>query len=123
MCRGKIARVVGGLKSVTALICFAGLLGGQLAAQGPTDNRFIGNMGLPNSTNEFLIKGDQQLGQSHRLTLDYFQSNGSQLLLPSGSTLGTWAISNYSYRQQTANASDVWTHGSAVNQICSAIRA
>ena len=82
-----------------------------LPTPGRTDNRFIGNMGLPNSTNEFLIKGDQQLGQSHRLTLDYFQSNGSQLLLPSGSSLGTWAISNYSYRQQTANASDVWTHG------------
>jgi hypothetical protein len=74
-------------------------------------------MGLPNSTNEFLIKGDQQLGQSHRLTLDYFQSNGSQLLLPSGSSLGTWAISNYSYRQQTANASDVWTRGRGVNQV------
>jgi outer membrane receptor protein involved in Fe transport len=88
-----------------------------LPSGGRTDNRFIGNMGLPNSTNEFLIKGDQQLGQSHRLTLDYFQSNGSQLLLPSNSTLGTWAISNYAYRQQTANASDVWTHGSAVNQI------
>ena len=88
-----------------------------LPTAGRTDNRYIGNMGLPNQTNEFLIKGDQQLGQSHRLTLDYFQSNGSQLLLPSGSSLGTWAISNYSYRQQTANASDVWTHGSAVNQV------
>jgi hypothetical protein len=44
MCRRKIARVVGGVRSVTALICFAGLLGGQLAAQdateslGPKDN-------------------------------------------------------------------------------------
>ena len=65
-----------------------------LPSPGRTDNRYIGNMGLPNSTSEFLIKGDQQLGQSHRLTLDYFQSNGSQLLLPSGSSLGTWAISN-----------------------------
>ena len=88
-----------------------------LPSPGRTDNRYIGNMGLPNTTNEFLIKGDQQLGKSHRLTLDYFQSNGSQLLLPSGSSVGTWAISNYSYRQQTANASDVWTLGKAVNQI------
>ncbi|HEX4783536.1 MAG TPA: hypothetical protein VH350_04290 [Candidatus Sulfotelmatobacter sp.] len=30
--------------------------------------------------------------------------------------MGTWAISNYSYRQQTANASDVWTLGKGVNQ-------
>jgi hypothetical protein len=88
-----------------------------LPTAGRTDNRYIGNMGLPNSTNEFLIKGDQQLGASHRVTLDYFQSKGSQLLLPSGASLGTWAISDYSYRQQTANASDVWTLGKAVNQI------
>jgi hypothetical protein len=60
-----------------------------LPAAGRTDNRYVGNMGLPNTTNEFLIKGDQQLGKNHRLTLDYFQSNGSQLLLPSGSSLGT----------------------------------
>ena len=88
-----------------------------MPSPGRTDNRYVGNMGLPNTTNEFLIKGDQQLGKDHRLTLDYFQSNGSQLLLPSGSSVGTWAISNYSYRQQTANASDVWTLGKAVNQI------
>jgi hypothetical protein len=35
-----------------------------LPTLGRVDNRFIGNMGLPNSTNEFLIKGDQQLGRA-----------------------------------------------------------
>jgi outer membrane receptor protein involved in Fe transport len=82
------------------------------------DNRFIGNEGLPNSTNEFLIKGDYQVLESHRLTLDYFQSNGSQINLPSGSNLPGWALSNYAYRQQNANVSDVWTVSPrSVNQV------
>jgi outer membrane receptor protein involved in Fe transport len=82
------------------------------------DNRFIGNEGLPNSTNEFLIKGEFQLIPKHRVTLDYFQSNGSQIELPSGSSLPGWALSNYAYRQQNGNASDVWSVSpSTVNQV------
>ena len=78
-----------------------------LPTPGRTDNRYIGNMGLPNSTNEFLIKGDRQIGQSHRLTLDYFQSNGSSF----SAFRATLAVGDLQlqYRQQTANASDVWT--------------
>jgi outer membrane receptor protein involved in Fe transport len=88
-----------------------------LPTAGRTDNRFIGNEGLPNQTDEFLIKGDHQLTGAHRLTLDYFQSNGNQGTLPSGSNLPGWAINNYVYRQQTANVSDVWTVSSkSVNQ-------
>lgn len=82
------------------------------------DNRFVGNEGLPNSTNEYLIKGDFQLIPNHRITLDYYQSIGSSITLPSGSNLPGWALSNYAYRQQNANASDVWTLSSgSVNQL------
>lgn len=73
------------------------------------DNRYVGNEGLANSTNEYLIKGDFQLFPKHRVTLDYYQSIGSSITLPSGSTLPGWALSNYAYRQQNGNASDVWT--------------
>ena len=73
------------------------------------DNRFIGNEGLPNTSDEYLVKGDWQLTQNHRETLEYFQSLGSQIVLPSGSNLPGWALSNYDYRQQNANVSDVWT--------------
>jgi outer membrane receptor protein involved in Fe transport len=84
---------------------------------GNLTNRYIGNQGLPNQTDEFLIKGDQQIGQAHRLTLDYFQSNGLQSNLPTGSNLPGWAVNNYNYRQQTANVSDVWTVSNrSVNQ-------
>jgi len=89
-----------------------------LPTAGRTDNRFIGNEGLPNTTNEFLIKGEFQLIPNHRVTLDYFQSNGSQINLPSGSNLPGWALNNYDYRQQNGNASDIWTLSPrSVNQI------
>jgi hypothetical protein len=89
------------------------------SANRPTpDNRFLGVEGLPNSTNEFLIKSDLQFIPHHRMTLDYFQSNGSQINLPSGSNLPGWALSDYTYRQQNANVSDVWTLSArSVNQI------
>ena len=88
------------------------------SANRPTpDNRFVGNEGLPNNTDEYLIKGDFQLMPSHRETLEYYQSIGSQIELPSGSSLPGWAVSNYAYRQQNGDASDVWTlSAKSVNQ-------
>ena len=81
-------------------------------------NRFIGNEGLPNATNEFLLKTDYQFIRNHRVTLTYFQSNGSQIQLPSGGTLPNWALNNYNYRQQNGNISDVWTvTPRSVNQV------
>jgi len=83
----------------------------------PSLNRYTTSVGLSNLTNEFLIKGDFQLIPKHRVTLDYYQSNGNSVTLPSGSNLPTWALNHYVYRQQNANASDVWTLNShTVNQ-------
>lgn len=88
-----------------------------LPTAGRTDNHFVGNEGLPNQTDEFLIKGDFQVIPGHRVSLDYFQSNGADVFLPSGANLPGWAYSNYVYRQQSANVSDVWTVSPrAVNQ-------
>jgi len=82
------------------------------------DNRFVGNEGLPNTTNEYLIKGDFQLIPQHRTTLSYYQSIGADITLPSGGTLPGWALNNYAYRQQNGNASDVWTVSPrSVNQV------
>lgn len=81
------------------------------------DNRFLGNAGLPNQVDEYLIKGDLQLIPNHRATLEYFQSRGSQIVQPGGNLPG-WALSNYAYRQQNGNASDVWTLSSrSINQV------
>ncbi|SNS97928.1 Carboxypeptidase regulatory-like domain-containing protein [Granulicella rosea] len=85
---------------------------------GNNNNYYIGNIGLRNQTDEYLIKGDFQIFPKHRVTLDYFQSIGTQNSLPSGSNLPGWAINNYVYRQQNANISDVWTvTPSSVNQL------
>jgi outer membrane receptor protein involved in Fe transport len=81
------------------------------------DNRYVGNIGLPNETNEYLAKGDVQVLNNHRISLGYFQSLGSQTVFPGGNLPG-WALSKYNYRQQNANASDVWTLSSrSVNQL------
>ncbi|HEX4154442.1 MAG TPA: carboxypeptidase regulatory-like domain-containing protein [Acidobacteriaceae bacterium] len=83
----------------------------------PSLNLYSANIGLPNLTNEFLIKGDFQFIPRHRFTLDYYQSNGNSVTLPSGSNMPTWALNHYVYRQQNANVSDVWTLSPhAVNQ-------
>lgn len=80
------------------------------SANRPTpDNRFVGNEGLPNQTDEFLIKGELQFIPKHRIVLDYFQANGTNATLPSGANLPGWALNDYVYRQQNANVSDVWT--------------
>lgn len=82
------------------------------------DNRFVANVGLPNETNEFLLKGDFQLIPKHRVTLSYYQSNGDQTLLPATPSLPGWALSNYDYRQQLGNISDVWSISSrSANQV------
>ncbi len=89
-----------------------------LPNSGLPNNRYIGNEGLPNLNNEFLVKGDFQIFKAHRITLDYFQSNGKQTILPSGSNLPGWALSQYTYRQHTANVSDVWTLSPrSINQV------
>jgi outer membrane receptor protein involved in Fe transport len=80
-----------------------------LPTAGRVDNHYVGNEGLPNATNEFLLKGDFQLIPAHRLTLSYYQSNGNSVTLPANGNLPNWALNNYSYRQQNANVSDVWT--------------
>lgn len=81
------------------------------------DNRYVGNIGLPNQVDEYLIKSDLQMLPNHRATLGYFQSVGSQSVLPGGNLPG-WALSNYAYRQQNGNLSDVWTLSArSVNQI------
>jgi outer membrane receptor protein involved in Fe transport len=89
-----------------------------LPSAGRIDNRFVGNEGLANTSDEYLLKGDFQLLSQHHMTLNYFQSKGSQTILPSGGNLPGWALSNYEYRQQNGTASDVWTLSShSLNQV------
>jgi outer membrane receptor protein involved in Fe transport len=89
-----------------------------LPTPGRIDNRFIGNEGLANTSDEYLIKGDFQLIPQHHISANYFLSKGSQIILPTGGNLPGWALSNYTYRQQNANVNDVWTVSpQSVNQL------
>lgn len=76
-----------------------------------------GNVPLPTSTDEFLIKFDHQLNDPHRLSFTYFTTAGSQTIFPGNGNV-TWATQDFSWRQHNANFSDVWVIGSdKVNQL------
>ncbi len=80
--------------------------------------QWLGSYSTANNNDEFLIKLDHQLTASHRLSLNYFQTNGMSTQLPSGGSIAGWSMQNFNWRQQNANVSDVWTlNGNTVNQI------
>ena len=68
---------------------------------------------LPEQNEEYLIKTDHQLTQSHRLTLSYFLLNYKVRINPTSPSTNMltqlWSYSNYANKQQNANISDVWT--------------
>lgn len=76
-----------------------------------------GNVPLPTSTDEFLVKLDHQLNEPHRLSFTYFTTAGSQTFFPGSGTL-PWATQDFSWRQHNVNLSDVWVIGAdKVNQV------
>jgi len=83
-----------------------------------TNNGWQGYQTLPYQADEFLIKADDQLTNSHRISATYFQTNGNQEQVPSGGNVGPWSLQNFTWRQQNANLSDVWNLSSAsINQL------
>jgi hypothetical protein len=60
-------------------------------------------------TDEFLVKIDHNLNQSHRLGASYFNTPGNMIQLPGGNL--NWSALLYKYRQQNANLSDAWMIG------------
>jgi len=76
----------------------------------PTDtvNTRTDPLKLAYITDEFLIKGDYQPVDSHRITASYFNTSGNSQQNPGGTIVG-WSVQNFNWRQQNANLSDVWT--------------
>jgi outer membrane receptor protein involved in Fe transport len=75
----------------------------------------------PETNEEYLIKTDHQLTDSHRLTLSYFLLNYSKRVVPGSTASPTltqrWSYSDYNNKQQNANFSDTWTvSGRTINQ-------
>jgi outer membrane receptor protein involved in Fe transport len=90
----------------------------QPAHTGDTRYTFRTRGPTPEQNEEYLIKTDHQLTQSHRLTLSYFLLNYKVRINPQSPMLTElWSYSNYANKQQNANLSDVWTVNSrTVNQ-------
>ena len=77
-----------------------------------TGNVFQGQVGSPYNTDEFLAKVDHALTESHQLAVSYFETSGSNIVVPGGATpVGNlpWSTQEFSWRQHNANASDTWT--------------
>ncbi|MDE1163321.1 MAG: TonB-dependent receptor [Acidobacteriaceae bacterium] len=82
-----------------------------------TNNGLISTYTTQNQSDEFLIKIDHNIG-NHRISANYFQTNGMSTQLPSGGTVPGWSMQLFNWRQQNANLSDTWTiNSSMVNQV------
>jgi hypothetical protein len=72
----------------------------------------------PYNTDDFLIKVDHNLSDTHRLTASYFETSGDNQVPPLNSTSGLpngsipWDVQAYNWRQHNLNMSDTWTPGS-----------
>ena len=90
----------------------------QPARTGDTRYTYRTRGPVPEQNEEYLIKTDHQVTQSHRLTLSYFLLNYKVRINPQSPMLTQlWSYSNYANKQQNANLSDVWTVNSrTVNQ-------
>ncbi|WP_242617760.1 TonB-dependent receptor [Edaphobacter modestus] len=85
----------------------------QPARTGDTRYTYRTRGALPEQNEEYLIKTDHQLTQSHRLTFSYFLLNYKVRINPVSPSTNMltqlWSYSNYANKQQNANISDVWT--------------
>jgi hypothetical protein len=82
----------------------------QPARTGDTRYTYRTRGPLPEQNEEYLIKTDHQLTQSHRLTFSYFLLNYKVRINPQTTMLTPlWSYSEYANKQQNANVSDVWT--------------
>jgi outer membrane receptor protein involved in Fe transport len=85
----------------------------QPARTGDTRYTYRTRGPLPEQNEEYLIKTDHQVTQSHRLTLSYFLLNYKVRINPVSPSTNMltqlWSYSEYANKQQNANISDVWT--------------
>jgi outer membrane receptor protein involved in Fe transport len=85
----------------------------QPARTGDTRYTYRTRGAIPEQNEEYLVKTDHQLTQSHRLTFSYFLLNYKVRINPVSPSTNMltqlWSYSNYANKQQNANVSDVWT--------------
>jgi len=82
-------------------------------------NKWQGFVPSPYNTNEFLGKVDHSFNENRRLTVSYFETSGTNTLIPgSGNTQLPWSQQEFDWRQHEANVSDTWSISpNKINQI------
>ncbi|HWR15350.1 MAG TPA: carboxypeptidase regulatory-like domain-containing protein [Terriglobales bacterium] len=79
-------------------------------------SKWQGYVPSPYDTNEFLIKLDHQLSNSHRLSGSYFETSGVNTVRAGSGNL-PWGQQQFEWRQHNINISDTWVIGNTrVNQ-------
>jgi hypothetical protein len=77
---------------------------------------YTGSVTVPQQSDEFLLKIEHAVGANHRLASSYFQTAGNSKQSPGGNV--PWSLQLFTWRQQNANISDIWTLSPhTVNQI------
>ena len=72
------------------------------------DGKWQGFVLTPDNNDEFLLKIDHHLNDSHQLIGSYFNTSGNALINAGNSPL-PYARIQYAWRQQNINLSDLWT--------------
>lgn len=82
-------------------------------------NKWQGFVPSPFNSDEFLAKVDHSFGDKRRLTASYFETSGTNTIVPgTGSLQLPWSQQEFDWRQHEANVSDTWfISPSKINQI------
>lgn len=80
-------------------------------------NKWQGFLPSPYNTDEFLGKVDHSIGESHRLTVSYFETSGTNTVQAGSGNL-PWSQQLFDWRQHEVNASDTWSiDANKINQV------
>src|SRR5881394_1730562 len=80
-------------------------------------NKWQGNIPTPYNFDEYLGKADYQLSAAHHLNFSYFNTGGTSTT-KAGNPNVPWSLQDSTWRQHSANASDVWIISAAkINQV------
>jgi len=72
-----------------------------------TGNVYQAQIPNPYNNDEYLAKVDHSLNDKNQISLSYFETSGNTVTQPAGNL--PWSISQYTWRQHNANASDTWS--------------
>lgn len=92
------------------------IINNMIPAANVGNNQWQGFLRSPYNTDEFLGKVDHVFSDSHRVTLSYYETSGTNIAQAGTGNL-PWSSQQFNWRQHEANISDTWViNPSQVNQ-------